>query len=156
MFPIWFLSMVPINTIFCVLVLCLCAWSLSYVWLQPHGLVARQASLSTEFSRQEYWSWLPFPTPGDLPDPGIKPTSPALADRFLTTEPPRKSSEPCPKLKETASPKFTRLPRGQFHSITVTYKDGKTSFVIAKQTRRKNKRLPINIEGHYIRGHYCF
>ena len=34
-------------------------------------------------SRQEYWSWLPFPSPGDLPDPGIKPRSPALAGRFF-------------------------------------------------------------------------
>ena len=37
-----------------------------------------QASLSMEFSRQEYWSGLPFPSPGDLPDPGIEPRSPAL------------------------------------------------------------------------------
>ena len=43
--------------------------------------------------RQEYWSGLPFPAPGDLPDPGIKPvslTSSALAGRFFTTEPPGK------------------------------------------------------------------
>ena len=40
--------------------------------------VARQAPLSVEFSRQEYWSGLPFPSPGDLPNPGIKPKSPAL------------------------------------------------------------------------------
>ena len=49
--------------------------------------VAQQAPLSTGFSRQEYWSGLPFPTPGDLPHPGIKPTSlasPALAGRFFT------------------------------------------------------------------------
>ena len=50
--------------------------------------VARQASLSMEFSRQEYWSGLPFPSPGDLSDPGIKPASPALAGRFFTTGPP--------------------------------------------------------------------
>ena len=43
-----------------------------------------------ECSRQEYWSGLPFPLPGDLPDPGIKPTSPALAGRFFTTELPGK------------------------------------------------------------------
>ena len=52
--------------------------------------VARQVSLSMEFSRQEYWSGLPFPSPGDLPDPGIEPAflaSPALAGGFLTTEP---------------------------------------------------------------------
>ena len=40
--------------------------------------VAYQASLSMGFSRQEYWSGLPFPSPGDLPDPGIEPMSPAL------------------------------------------------------------------------------
>ena len=50
--------------------------------------IVPQAPLSTEFSRQEYWSGLPFPSPGDLPDPGIKPMSlmsPALAGRFFTT-----------------------------------------------------------------------
>ena len=50
--------------------------------------VAHQALLSMEFSRKVYWSGLPFPLPGDLPDPGIKPislTSPALAGRFFTT-----------------------------------------------------------------------
>ena len=41
-------------------------------------------------SRQEYWSVLPFPSPGDLPDPGIKPRSPALEADALTSEPPRK------------------------------------------------------------------
>ena len=40
--------------------------------------VAYQAPLSMEFSRQEYWSGLPFPSPGDLPNPGIEPGSPAL------------------------------------------------------------------------------
>ena len=50
--------------------------------------VARQAPLSMGFSRQEYWSGLPLPTPEDLPDPGIKPASPkspALAGGFFTT-----------------------------------------------------------------------
>ena len=50
--------------------------------------VACQAPLSMGFSRQEYWSGLPCPPPGDLPDPGIKPTSlmsPALTGRFFTT-----------------------------------------------------------------------
>jgi len=42
------------------------------------------------FPRQEYWSGLPFPSAGDLPYPGIEPTSPALAGRFFTTEPPEK------------------------------------------------------------------
>ena len=55
--------------------------------------VACQAPLSMEFSRQEYWSGLPFPSPEDLPHPGIKsasPASPALADRVFATEPPGK------------------------------------------------------------------
>ena len=43
-----------------------------------------------ELSRQEYWSRVPFPFPGDLPDPEIEPTSPALAGKFFTTEPPGK------------------------------------------------------------------
>ena len=42
------------------------------------------------FPRQEYWSGFPFPPPGDLPDPGIEPMSPALAGGFFTTEPPGK------------------------------------------------------------------
>ena len=52
--------------------------------------VAYQAPPSMEFSRQEYWSGLPFPSPGDLPDPGIKPRSPAFQADALTPEPPGK------------------------------------------------------------------
>ena len=52
--------------------------------------IAHQASLSMGFSRQEYWSGLPFAPPGDLPRSGIKPESPALACGFLTTEPSEK------------------------------------------------------------------
>ena len=52
--------------------------------------VACQASLSMEFSRQQYWSGLPFPSPGDLPDPGIKSRSPALQADSLPSEPPGK------------------------------------------------------------------
>ena len=47
--------------------------------------IARQTPLSMGFSSQEYWSGLPFPPTGDLPDPRIEPTSPALAGRFFTT-----------------------------------------------------------------------
>ena len=55
--------------------------------------MARQAPLSMGFPRQEYWSGLPFPPPGDLPDPEMEhasPTSPALAGRVFTTAPPGK------------------------------------------------------------------
>ena len=51
---------------------------------------AYQASPSMGFSRQEYWSGLPFPSPGDLPDPGIEPGSPTLEADTLTSEPPEK------------------------------------------------------------------
>ena len=54
-------------------------------------IVVHQAPLSMGLSWQEYWSWLPFPSPGDLPYPGTIPTSPAapaLSGRFFTTEPP--------------------------------------------------------------------
>ena len=49
-----------------------------------------QAPLFMGFFRQEYWSGLPFPSPGDLPDPGIKPGSPVLVADALTSEPPGK------------------------------------------------------------------
>ena len=52
---------------------------------------ARQAPLSVGFFRLEYWTGLPFPSPGNLPDPGIKPMFHALAGGFFSTEPPGKS-----------------------------------------------------------------
>ena len=52
--------------------------------------VAYQAPLSMGFSRQEYWSGLPFPSPGDLPDPGIEPGSPSLWADTLPSESPGK------------------------------------------------------------------
>ena len=72
------------------LVLC-CVQSLSRVQLfATLWTIARQAPLSMEFSRQEYWSELPFPSPGALPDTGIKPKSPALQADSLQSEPPGK------------------------------------------------------------------
>ena len=66
---------------------CVCVFSCVQLFVMP-GTVLRQASLSMEFSRQEYWSRLPCPPPGDLPNPGIEPqslTSPALTGWFFTT-----------------------------------------------------------------------
>ena len=84
-----------------------CAKSLqSCSTLATPWTVACQAPLSLGFSRQQYWSGLPFPSPGDLPDPGIEPTflkSPALACGFFTTsatwEAPRecRGGELCPE-----------------------------------------------------------
>ena len=68
--------------------------SLSCVWLfVTSWTVARQAALSVGFSRQEYWSGLPFPPTGDLPDPGIKPRFPALQADSLPCEPAGKRKE---------------------------------------------------------------
>ena len=65
--------------------------SLSHVRLfAAPRTVAHQAPPSMGFSRQEYWSGLPFPSPVELPNPGIKPKSPALQANALTSEPPGK------------------------------------------------------------------
>ena len=61
--------------------------------LRPHVLTP-QAPLSMGSSRQEYWSGLPFPSPGDLSDPGIEPGCPALEADALTSEPPGKPPQP--------------------------------------------------------------
>ena len=65
--------------------------SLSHVQLfATPRTVTYQAPPTVKFSRQESWSGLPFPSPGDLPEPGIEPISFALAGGFFTTEPPGK------------------------------------------------------------------
>ena len=69
----------------------MCVKSLSRVQLfATPWTIAHQAPLSMGFSRQEYWSGLPFPSPGDLPNPGIEPRSPALQADALSSEPPGK------------------------------------------------------------------
>ena len=77
--------------------------------------VARQAPLSTGFSRQEYWSGLPCPPPGDLPDPGIEPGSPALAGGFFTTELPGKPAFDYPTVLKVILQ--TKLMNGQCDPI---------------------------------------
>ena len=70
---------------------CVCVRALSHVRLfSAPWTVAQQAPLSMEFSRQEYWSGLPFPSPGNLPDPGIEAGSPLLQADSLLFEPPGK------------------------------------------------------------------
>ena len=53
----------------------------------PKHVAYHHAFLSVEFSRQKHWIGLPYPPPGDLPDPGTEPASPALAGRFFTSVP---------------------------------------------------------------------
>ena len=72
----------------------MCAQLLTHVQLLvTPWTVAHQSPLSMEFSRQEYWSRLPFPPPGDLPNPGIKPLSLALAGGFFTTSATREAPD---------------------------------------------------------------
>ena len=77
-------------------------WSGSVVSnsLWPPWTVAYQAPQSMEFSRQEHWSGLPFPSPGDLPNPVIEPRSPALQADTLQSEPPGKPTKILPRRKE--------------------------------------------------------
>ena len=82
--------------------------------------VAQQALLSMEFSRQEYWSGLPFPTPGDLADPGIEPRFPTLQVDSLPSEPSGKPmlkvkvAQSCPTLRD---PMDYSLPGSSVHGI---------------------------------------
>ena len=86
--------------------------------------VAYQAPLSMGFSRQEHWSWLPFPSPGDLPDPGIKHRSSALWADALPSEPPGslmhvywKESEVTQSCLTLCNPMDCSLPGSVFHGI---------------------------------------
>ena len=79
------LVFVPANT----LSTCMPTVIKSYLFATP-WTVGQPAPLSVGFSRQEYWSGLPLPPPGGLPDPGIKPTSPALIGGFFITEQPER------------------------------------------------------------------
>ena len=84
--------------------------------------VAHQAPLSMGFSRQEYWSELPFPSPGDLPDLEIEPRCPALAGVFCTTEPPGKPEQSMPK---TVNRGATERPE-EASSIVLSWRDSAT------------------------------
>ena len=91
---------------------------LSHVWLfATPRTVAHKAPLFMEFSRQEYWSGLPFPSLGDLPYPGIQPGSPSLQADYLLSEPPEKpiKSEGLPK---QIINKGKRVTKAEPHSIS--------------------------------------
>ena len=78
--------------------------SLSHIRLfATPWMVAYEASLSMGFSWQEYWSGLPFPSPGDLPDPGIEPGSPSLQADALPSEPPGKPQNNWDRIEQKQS-----------------------------------------------------
>ena len=83
-----------------------------------------------EFSRQEYWSGLPFPSPGDLPHPGIKPQSPALQADALPSEPPEKKAN----VKECSN----------YHTIALVSRASKLTLKIlqARLQQYMNQEIP--------------
>ena len=105
------------------IILYLVAQSLASVQLSvTPWTVANQASLSMGFSRQEYWSGVPCPPPGDLPDPGIESRSPALAGGFFTSKPPGKQDYIQEGAKEELVPAFLRLRSWQLQDVVLCWK----------------------------------
>ena len=102
---------------------------LSHVWLFAiPWTVFYQLPLSMGFSRQEYWSGVPFPSPGDLPGPGTEPVSlmpPALASRFFTTS--AASEAPPPHTRTWLCLCFAQISLA-FHSMSIDLKQEATSF----------------------------
>ena len=84
---VWFKFLIQAHLMFQIILYGLCCFLVAkscLTLLRPKTL-SWQAPLPMGFTRKEYWSGLPFPSAGDLPDPGIKPMSPALADGFFAT-----------------------------------------------------------------------
>ena len=92
--------------------------------MRPHGLVACQAPLSMGFSRQECWSGLLFPSPGDLPNTGIKPMSPALDPDSYTLD------HPCSLLSLGILREFTMQRHCFFVPLTSDYITSWKAFLI--------------------------
>ena len=106
------------------------------VWLfVTPWTIAHQAPLSMGFSRQEYWSGLPFPSPGDLPDPGIEPRSPSLHADALTSEPPE---------DKTKAEDLTILVNSFIYSSNNHW--APTRSRVQSQVKYKIQRLKINLD----------
>ena len=107
--------------------------------------VARQAPLSLGFSRQEYWSGLPYPSPGDLPNPGIKPiswASPELQAGYLPTEPPEK-----PPVASYILYIYVRI----YNLSVLSFVDGHTWFICTNQLPAASSHIQKFLSGNY----YC-
>ena len=114
------------HTLQCCLVLCSVAQSCPTL-CDPKDPVAHQAPLSMGFSRQDYWSGLPFPSPGNLPNPGIEPWSPTLQVDSLPSEP---LGKPHLTLITSHKPHLQRPPHwGQSFNIWISWRQ---STVVSK------------------------
>ena len=104
---------------------------------------SHQASPSMRFSREKYSSVLPFPLLGDLPDPGIEPTSPVLACRFFffTTDPPGKTPYPCQELPYVSGIPFLHVYLKKIKIVTQNY-TCTSMFTVALFTIHKTWKQP--------------
>ena len=120
---------------------CVPAQSFSHVWpfVTPWA-VGHQTPLSTEFSKQEYWSGFPFPPPGDPPDPRIKPASPASAEGFFTAEPSGKPSPVWPHGNSITSAKTLFSLRSHVQETGLRFKH---IFLGTQATQYSRLALPV-------------
>ena len=118
--------------------------------------VAHQAPSSMGFSRQEYWSGLPFPSPGDLPNSGIEPRSPALQADALTSEPPGCSvqfssvAQSCPTLCDPMNRSTPGLPvHHQLPEFTPTHVHRVSDGIQPSHPLSSPSPLAFNLAQHY-------
>ena len=115
----------------------------SLQWYTTPRTVAYQAPLSIGFSRQEYWSGLPFASPGDLPNPGIEPRSPALQADALSSEPPGKpmtNLDSILKSRDTTLPTKVRLVKAMVFPLVVY---GCESWTVKKAEHRRTDAFEL-------------
>ena len=112
--------------------------------------VAHQAPLSMGFPRQEYWSGVPLPSPGDLPDPRLQPESPVLAYGFFTTEPPGK-----PVVESISAPIIGLPPwkcctqyASKFGKLSSGHRTGKGQFSFQSQRKAMPKNAQSTAQLH--------
>ena len=103
--------------------------------------VAYQASPSMGFFRQEYWNGLPFPSLGDLPDPGIEPGSPVFQADALTSEPPGKAQE-CSNYRTIELISHA----SKFGKLSSAHKTGKGQFSFQSQRKAMPKNVQVKVK----------
>ena len=120
--------------------------SLSRVWLfGTPWTVAHQAPLSTGFSREEYWSGLPCPSPGDLPNPGIKSGFPALKANSLLSEPPQGLCTFCWLCLEAPPLTLLSTVLSLHTGITLNIATSKMSYLATLHNPSPHSKFPITI-----------
>ena len=125
----------------CILYMCVCSVASAVCNSATPWTVTCQAPQSMGFSRQEYWNGLPYPSSGDFPDPGIKPTSPTLQADSLATRPPGKP----PIYHIFLNTRMcARITKGPFENILpASLPEIFSSFIVDKQDLASNKHLQM-------------